>query len=1189
MLTRPEHPSYFGSLNPQGCPTPSTTDPGSPIISWTQPEPSLPAAQSPLLLAADTDQRKAAVRECLKFIQHLQQILDATDPLTSIGQDKGKVPGPKGSKTHATESPASLDSPEIPEISGLKDGGIETIKSQLANLVGTGEKWTQAYQELRQLYERLQGKWRVIQETVMEPTTGSEGAPMDPATADVAAEEESRLATVPVDPDTLSVDSKRSSVCEEPHSQRFQSKFRQYKDHLLHLQNSGIDKLGKAAGRYFQRLETICCDLNEEAGELEQRIATLQGLREQDQAILIEKDRTLSRYVENATTLEQYLDQLRETLAQEKAQREALEAQLARSHTSIKRELEDAQRQCSDYQTRVEGLQIDLDLRGTEVTTERQRAQRCQAALDTANQQLGQVQRDYDTLKASSEATQSVHHDALQTKDIQIRQLQATAQERQAEAQRTSAELGRCTLQLKQRETELVDVRATLELQTAQKQRWDTLARHSLVPLGFNSDLPLDLELPRFAESLRETRTRHEREISQHVRQLEEHRKAHAAQAAAYREQEQRLQGELEQMRTSHAALQSEYQAAGKVFQKTHQAKLDLERQLARAEAECHNLGQAAHDQRHTLQSQQRLQLETDQYRRALLQTTARCEALMARFTQQIRDEDQRTVALRSRVQGLESRLISLGRSWRVHVSGHRSLNAKWQAGVKQIKEAESKLNAEIRQHAETRQTLRRMEDQYHLASDSQGVHSDTIRRLEDRCLYWQEKVRTLQKSVTGAMEDKSRAMMDAQRAQLELEQRKMEDWGTGSTCGSLLGGAGGNAPSVTSVSSMVRRRRFQTTGGARGHPYPTGPTLLGPGPMSPSAGSTTHIPPPASSSTSTAANTPRERNVFRTPALPVSMTSSTTDISPDMLNSRTRPISSLSVVSHPSDSASDRFWTPTPTLKRKNSGDSDKSVYSARSSIYSRRSTFLGSRPPVYTPTYDGLGSLASSGTNNLTPHSSMPPPAFPLARPATAGTSTVLEAGKRIRVAFSGFDHDDASPYDRRMRDRLSNQITALGGEVVHGIRDLGDSLQGRITHLITPTRNRTFKMLAAALASIWIITDGDTWITESTRVGRFVSEAPYGNRHTTKPFAGKTLYIAPSFRQHADNANRVANGRRLFTEYGEGSTTDNPDEADYCLVDTGDTTVFSRGQAINYAQFIGMIPGSEVRVSASSALPR
>ncbi|KAJ1973093.1 hypothetical protein H4R34_005194, partial [Dimargaris verticillata] len=132
---------------------------------------------------------RGRVHECLTQIRHLQQILDATDPLTSLptqapqtGLGLGRVNTPSAGQSGLPITPASqprLDtsSQEPPcraERSVASEGADppatwQTVAAELQGLVALAERWSDAYRDLRQQYECIQGRWRMVREAIQEP------------------------------------------------------------------------------------------------------------------------------------------------------------------------------------------------------------------------------------------------------------------------------------------------------------------------------------------------------------------------------------------------------------------------------------------------------------------------------------------------------------------------------------------------------------------------------------------------------------------------------------------------------------------------------------------------------------------------------------------------------------------------------------------------------------------------------------------------------------------------------------------------------------------------------------------------------------------------------------------------------------------------------------------------------------
>ncbi|KAJ1963775.1 hypothetical protein H4R35_007210, partial [Dimargaris xerosporica] len=149
-----------------------------------------PSGSSTAVSVANHDQAyRGSVHECLTQVRRLQQILDATDPLTNLptqtfqlGPELGTVSTPSIRPQRLPITPASQpkvgfatqETPCHTERSVASEEADppatwQTVTTELRDVVALGERWSEAYRDLRQQYECIQARWRMVREVVQEP------------------------------------------------------------------------------------------------------------------------------------------------------------------------------------------------------------------------------------------------------------------------------------------------------------------------------------------------------------------------------------------------------------------------------------------------------------------------------------------------------------------------------------------------------------------------------------------------------------------------------------------------------------------------------------------------------------------------------------------------------------------------------------------------------------------------------------------------------------------------------------------------------------------------------------------------------------------------------------------------------------------------------------------------------------
>ncbi|OZJ03920.1 hypothetical protein BZG36_03291 [Bifiguratus adelaidae] len=194
-------------------------------------------------------------------------------------------------------------------------------------------------------------------------------------------------------------------------------------------------------------------------------------------------------------------------------------------------------------------------------------------------------------------------------------------------------------------------------------------------------------------------------------------------------------------------------------------------------------------------------------------------------------------------------------------------------------------------------------------------------------------------------------------------------------------------------------------------------------------------------------------------------------------------------------------------------------------------------------------------------------------ISKAATSSGRTVKATAKIVVVAFSGF-RDKEKVYNTKYREKLERIVRELNGSIYAG----SDEFDLQITHVISPPRSRTLKCFAAALTSRWII--DPKWLEESHKVNEFLSEEPYGQKYTEKPFKDHAFFIAPSFKKESGKKTwRMDNCKQLIETFGEGRLVQEASDADIVICAANDTSHYKSKETWDWNTFIKHIPGSEI----------
>ncbi|KAJ1969707.1 hypothetical protein IWQ62_000447, partial [Dispira parvispora] len=1088
---------------------------------------------SPPVTSQLTGSDESLLTTCLQHIQQLQQILDATDPLTTVAHPpstKDEVGSPtagRGSPTSCT-TPCPMNNESVASAVTLVNKArsahtrLSEIDQQLQQLVFTGEKWSDAYRELRQSYERLQARWRAVQELMADSPTSTrvcasnandvpdqtlikQGTMMSNGNGSSTAK------VLPVEgiPDHVSVDSKRSSVCDDPHSQRFRDQFAECKAQLLRLQSSSLETIGTTATKYLQRLENICVEVNEEAAELENRIDTLTAMHEQDQALITEKDRTISQYSENTVTLENHIQQLRTSASKERQRRETLEVQWQATLADLKQQLSQKERECQDKDNQVGRLHETTRDQEERLLAEQQRASELQASLNANNNQSEQLLQRLEALKANEEFTRSSYQQLLGEKESLVSQHRTRLEELQSNAAREQV---RWQEQLDAQRQEVHQLNETVfslqsKLHTTQTEHRALTQSLSQIlgPLGFvDNSQQWEVSVTRFSQHLRTQQHRLEQDLTESASRCKELESAQQQLKDAWYKEQSKWKHERSQLALQSQDHQSKLRHQEELCSQYQKELQECNGKLERSRREFGAMETKLLNHSRALEKAKKELEPAMRSWKLLPRLLTRVTALADQFQGYQTTTTRILTKWRNTLGQYDHRLDALSQQWRSSVITRQALAQNHQTYRREVHVWESRVNkmAQSRNALETE--IRRLQDQHAQEISRYQVENESLKEAEDRSAYWQERALALQKSVTQAMEEKSRAIIEAQKWQFELEKAKVADLGAGSVCGSL---AGGPTPSVTSVTSLVRHRRRRSRRGEDAENIVPG--------MSTNASDVTSV-------ASISRFRPRSAEkgseyLLRDRGITTSndATLTTTNMPP--------PVAPMTVTCN------------RPVLKRKNSDASEISLIS-RYSIASRRSY----------PTN------AMSTRGNISGQ---------IQEPLADNNSTTLVAGssstKRTRpvcVLFSGFQSSGSAPeYSSDAKSNLIRSIESLGGRVLSDHSEFDPAV---VTHVITMPGRRTLKVFAAAVSSCWIIHNQE-WVKESVRRGYFIEEFSYGQRYLEQPFANKTFYMAPSFvlEHQRHSPHKLDSFKALVVNFGQGRITQTVGEATHCIKGTND----------------------------------
>ncbi|KAJ1974977.1 hypothetical protein H4R34_004515 [Dimargaris verticillata] len=602
----------------------------------------------------------------------------------------------------------------------------------------------------------------------------------------------------------------------------------------------------------------------------------------------------------------------------------------------------------------------------------------------------------------------------------------------------------------------------------------------------------------------------------------------------------------------------------------------------------------------HTLRTEKsRLARTNHQLSQTVLRAIARCGEVRNQVMWLNSRIQQTHTTWTSTLDGLEHQLHRAKNQWWAHRSLVCTGQNQQQTLVARIKGLEAQLHKAQQDH----QTVQR---QWHSGQEecqqlqSRLEHQQTlVTELEERCQFWQDKVMTLQRSVTTAIEEKSQAVMESHRVRLELEKSRVAEFSTnGSACGSVVSSRyGGRAPSVASVvsvTSMVRARR------ARQHPYSLGHRA------------STQVPPHSAVPRSHRAMGDNGDTKTSGPGASVSHVRpqqlGTPTLTPADDQWSTTPASALSMHPpplpvakpnwHKATHGSLLFTTPVPGQPETTSPLTSMSptLFSPSSRamtqpLCSPSPSAKPLPPPMLSYTGAPFREHERKGSEELT--SPLVNHDRQVASPSLRSTDSTRPlslpprqkmAGQPITVMFSGFGDADRRPervpnraYTFATRDRLAELVTALGGTVHSEHHDFDP---GCVTHLITRPTSRTLKTFAAALTGCWVITNCE-WVEQSAKAGQFVDERPFGTRYHAQPFARQQVYIAPSFEQsnQGSAAFKMDNIKALVEKYGSGQMVTTATDASLCIKADWDRQSYC-SRDLTWAQFVALIPGSNVK---------
>lgn len=150
--------------------------------------------------------------------------------------------------------------------------------------------------------------------------------------------------------------------------------------------------------------------------------------------------------------------------------------------------------------------------------------------------------------------------------------------------------------------------------------------------------------------------------------------------------------------------------------------------------------------------------------------------------------------------------------------------------------------------------------------------------------------------------------------------------------------------------------------------------------------------------------------------------------------------------------------------------------------------------------------------------------------------------EEEKKVIINFSGFK--DGSNYSMQMKDQLTGYVKELNGFVLTDEREKYDD---SITHLVSPSHVRTLKTLAAAVKKKWVVSP--EWVEKCWKEKSFVDESNFGFKRNDDIFKNKKCYLTPEFKKEK---NFSFFATQLIEEYGNGKIIENPNQADFVLID-------------------------------------
>ncbi|KAJ1649783.1 hypothetical protein IWQ61_009232 [Dispira simplex] len=1118
---------------------------------------------SPSVTSQLTASDEPLLTTCLQHIQQLQQILDATDPLTtvvhppSVKEEVGSPAGGRGSHTSCA-TPCPVNNESIATAATLVNNArsahirLSEIDQQLQQLVFTGEKWSDAYRELRQSYERLQARWRAVQELMADsPTSVGVSADNVNSVPDQAVTKQdammangngsltAKVAPMEGIPDHISVDSKRSSVCDDPHSQRFRDQFAECKAQLLRLQNSSLETIGTTATKYLQRLENICVEVNEEAAELENRIDTLTAMHEQDQTLITEKDRTIAQYSENTATLENHIQQLRASASKERQRRETLEAHWQATVEDLKAQLSQKERDCRDKDSQLGTLQVTLRAQEEQLLAEKQRANQLQASLSDHNNQSEQLLQRIEALKANEKSTQSSYEQLLGEREFLVTQHRARLEELQTntirEQSRWQEQLDAQRQEVHQLNEAVFDLQSKLHSTQTEHLALTQSLNQILGPLGFvGNSQQWEVCVTKFSQHLRTQQHRLEQDLTESTSRCKELESTQQQMKDAWYKERSKWKHERSQLALQCQDHESKLRHQEEVCSQYRKELQECKGELERFRREFSVMETKLSKHARALEKANRQLEPATRSWKLLPRLLAKVVALADQFQNYQATTTRILTNWHNTLGQYDHRLGTLSQQWRISIITRQTLVQNHHTYRREVHVWESRVNKLVQSRNTLEIEMRRLQDQHAQEIRRYREENESLKQAEDRNVYWQERALALQKSVTQAMEEKSRAIIEAQKWQLEMEKAKVADLGAGSVCGSL---AGGLAPSVTSVTSMVRhrRRRSRRSGDAEN----IVPGMSTNASDAVSVASTFRFPP-----TSTGK---RSSNDFALKDAGITTSNNATFTTTDM----PPPVAPTAVTSNQ------------PVLKRKNSNASEISLIS-RYSMTSRTSypiNKMSTRRNII-----GQAQQPLVGSNSAT---------------LVAGSSTTQRTHP-VCVLFSGFQSSSSvSDYSSDRKSKLIQVIESLGGRVLPDHSEFDPAM---VTHVITMPGRRTLKVFAAAVSSCWIIHDQE-WVEESARRGYFVEEFPYGQRYLEKPFVNKTFYMAPSFvlEYQRSSPHKLDSFKALVVEFGQGRITQTVEEATHCIKGANDQNRYTSTDLV-WESFLSMIPGSNVKPSTS-----